>query len=271
MPYAVELLFDAEGETRVRCVWKALKAAGLSSYMVDSESRPHITLAVYDSLENQGNRCSQCNQGMESSRVHSNRARQEMYLEVEGNQDNKGCGINRGWPEESPRSRIHEIRFCKRLGEFAAKWPPFTIRFGSVGTFPMSGGTVFLAPVPSEDLLMIHRYFHCCFDDLEANEWEYYKPYMWVPHCTLSTRTADSAVPDIVRLALEKFRPFAVEIGEVSLVKFERGGYSIKPDDSPGQNSQDVLPVKSEPLKTMCSFRLGTGEKGPCSSPKYRI
>ncbi len=50
MPYAVELLFDEEGEARVRRIWEALKAAGLSAYMVESGSIPHITLAVYDSL-----------------------------------------------------------------------------------------------------------------------------------------------------------------------------------------------------------------------------
>lgn len=264
MPYAVKLLFDAEGETRVRRIWETLKAAGLSNYMVDSGSRPHIALAVYDRLKSQDSQGSRCSQGIESSQAHLNGAGQELYWEVNGSQGNHACQGNRGYADKDQWSKIHEIRFCKRLGEFAVRWAPFTIRFGSIGSFPMSGGTVFLAPVLSEDLLMIHRYFHCCFDDLKGNQWEHYRPSMWVPHCTLSTNTEDCAVPDIVRLVLEKFRPFAVEISAVSLVKFERGEHSIKSDDSPRRNLEDVLPVNSEPLETVCSFCLGTGEKGPC-------
>ncbi len=118
-------------------------------------------------------------------------------------------------------SSINEIRFCKRLGEFAARWAPFRVNFGSIGAFAQSGATVFLTPAPSEDLLMIHRHFHCSFDDFEVNEWEYYKPSLWVPHCTLSTNIEDSVAPEVIGLVLDKFRPFPVEIAAASLVRFQ--------------------------------------------------
>ncbi len=176
MPYAVELLFDEEGEARVRRIWEALKAAGLGAYMVESGSIPHITLAVYDSPSTS---------------------------------------------DTGNLSRIAEIRFFKRLGEFAARWAPFAVNFGSVGAFPQSG-TVFLAPIPSEDLLMIHRHFHCSFDDFEANGWKYYKPSLWVPHCTLSANAEDSAVPEVIRLVLGKFRPFRLRLLQRLLSGFSR-------------------------------------------------
>lgn len=51
MPFAVELLLDARAAERVRGVWEALRAAGVSSTMIDVGSKPHVTLAVYQDLE----------------------------------------------------------------------------------------------------------------------------------------------------------------------------------------------------------------------------
>ena len=218
MPYAVELLFDEEGEARVRRIWEALKAAGLSAYMVESGSIPHITLAVYDSL-------------LTSNTVNL--------------------------------SRIDEIRFCKRLGEFAARWAPFTVNFVSIGAFPQSGGTVFLTPTPSEDLLMIHGHFHCSFDDFEANEWEYYKPPFWFPHCTLSTSAEDSAVPEVIRLVLERFRPFPVEIAAASLVRFQSAVRVVESAGGAEQDMEDIQSTRSLLVDHLCTLQLGTGEKHP--------
>lgn len=217
MPYAVELLFDEEGEARVRRIWEALKAAGLGAYMVESGSIPHITLAVCDSLSTS---------------------------------------------DTGNLSRIAEIRFCKRLGEFAARWAPFAVNFGSVGAFPQSG-TVFLAPIPSEDLLMIHRHFHCSFDDFEANGWKYYKPSLWVPHCTLSANAEDSAVPEVIRLVLGKFRPFRVVIAAASLVRFQPAVRVVESVSGDEQDLEDTQSTRSLPVEHLCTLQLGTGEKHP--------
>jgi 2'-5' RNA ligase len=50
MPYAIELFFDTDADAKIRRVWDDLAMIG-SSFMRDSGARPHVSLAVYDSLD----------------------------------------------------------------------------------------------------------------------------------------------------------------------------------------------------------------------------
>lgn len=51
MPYAIEMFFDEKSDGLVRSIWKSLKEHGISSYMNDSGSIPHITLSIFDNLD----------------------------------------------------------------------------------------------------------------------------------------------------------------------------------------------------------------------------
>ncbi|MCE5321710.1 2'-5' RNA ligase family protein [bacterium] len=51
MTYAIELFLDPAGDAAVQSIWQQIKEAGISDYLSDSGSRPHITLAVYDTLD----------------------------------------------------------------------------------------------------------------------------------------------------------------------------------------------------------------------------
>lgn len=48
---AVELFFDPASDRGIRRIWRRLAAEGVSSFMEDMGSRPHISLAVYDELD----------------------------------------------------------------------------------------------------------------------------------------------------------------------------------------------------------------------------
>ena len=50
MPYAVELFLDPATEQRVRRIWERLAGIGIS-YLHGSGSRPHVSLAVCDSID----------------------------------------------------------------------------------------------------------------------------------------------------------------------------------------------------------------------------
>lgn len=50
MPYAVELFFDPGSEQRIRGIWERLAGIGIT-YLHECGSRPHLTLAVCDSIE----------------------------------------------------------------------------------------------------------------------------------------------------------------------------------------------------------------------------
>ncbi len=48
MGYAVELYFDKKSEETIKAMWKVLYDNNISKYMYESDSRPHITMTVYD-------------------------------------------------------------------------------------------------------------------------------------------------------------------------------------------------------------------------------
>lgn len=53
MEYAVELYFDKVSEEIIKSMWKVLYDKGISEFMYESNSKPHISLAVYnDKLNN---------------------------------------------------------------------------------------------------------------------------------------------------------------------------------------------------------------------------
>ena len=50
MPHAIELFFDDDSDRRIRGLWEQLAGLG-ASYMKSSGARPHLTLAVCESLD----------------------------------------------------------------------------------------------------------------------------------------------------------------------------------------------------------------------------
>ena len=130
MPYAVEMFFDKESDAQIRKIWRSLKESGISSWMEDSGSVPHVTLSVFGELD----------------------------------------------ADEADR----------RLASFAEKVSGFPLVFASIGAFPTDEGVLFLAPVVTGELLRVHNAFHDFFADLREDQWPYYLPDSWVPHCTLA-------------------------------------------------------------------------------------
>jgi len=51
VPFGVEVYFDPPGEARVRRLWSALADAGVCRLMLDLEARPHLSLALYDTID----------------------------------------------------------------------------------------------------------------------------------------------------------------------------------------------------------------------------
>jgi 2'-5' RNA ligase len=51
MGFAVELLFDTESEARIKSLWDAIAEATGNAYLLNSGSRPHLSLALFNSLE----------------------------------------------------------------------------------------------------------------------------------------------------------------------------------------------------------------------------
>ncbi|TYB31169.1 MAG: 2'-5' RNA ligase family protein [Candidatus Mcinerneyibacterium aminivorans] len=50
MAYRIELVFNEKGSNRIKSYWEMLKENKLNSYMIDSKSTPHISLAEYSDI-----------------------------------------------------------------------------------------------------------------------------------------------------------------------------------------------------------------------------
>ncbi|MBA1336299.1 MAG: hypothetical protein HPY66_2734 [Firmicutes bacterium] len=164
MPYAVELLFDKETEEYIYGIWDILHRTGLNRYMIESGGKPHITLAIYDT--------------------------------------------------------VNYPRFEERVEHFFGGVEGFPLNFSSVGMFPGGRGTVFLAPTVTSGLLDVHGRFHHAFKDHDDLAWEYYKPGLWVPHCTVSTDTDYETAIEVLNLINETFRGMTAQVNAVVIVKF---------------------------------------------------
>jgi 2'-5' RNA ligase len=54
LAYAVEMYFDVLTDSTVRGMWQSIATAGVPSPMLVGGYRPHVTLAVYDALKDDG-------------------------------------------------------------------------------------------------------------------------------------------------------------------------------------------------------------------------
>jgi len=53
MFYAIHAFFDQPTETAIKTMWKELADSGVAPYLYQSANRPHLTLAIYDTLDSQ--------------------------------------------------------------------------------------------------------------------------------------------------------------------------------------------------------------------------
>jgi|LFRM01.1.fsa_nt_gb 2'-5' RNA ligase len=164
MPYAVEMFFDKESDAQIRKIWRSLKESGISSWMEDSGSVPHVTLSVFGELD----------------------------------------------ADEADR----------RLASFAEKVSGFPLVFASIGAFPTDEGVLFLAPVVTGELLRVHNAFHDFFADLREDQWPYYLPDSWVPHCTLAINIKWEEVHKALEHVIKIYSPLCVEVDRVALVEY---------------------------------------------------
>ena len=51
MTYAINLYFDKESEKTIEHIWNELAIDGISTHMVEIDSKPHITLTIYNDLD----------------------------------------------------------------------------------------------------------------------------------------------------------------------------------------------------------------------------
>ena len=116
--------------------------------------------------------------------------------------------------------RVARTSLVALIAAWAGETPPFALHFGSVGAFPGSEGVVFVAPVVTLDMLVLHDRLHCLLEAAGLASWPHYRRGQWIPHCT----AAINLPPDRVGPALEVCRNSDVfgpgQVVGVSVVSF---------------------------------------------------
>lgn len=134
------------------------------------------------------------------------------------------------------------------VASFAEDTAAFNIRFSSIGIFPGEENIVFLAPVMTIDLLMLHERFHDRLNATGLTSDPYYLPGTWVPHCTITMeeqlpRTLETIRSIHQETVLKEYPVSDIHVVEfrpvVSLASFKLSGRRIEqsraadPDKSP--------------------------------------
>lgn len=106
------------------------------------------------------------------------------------------------------------------LAHFAAGMSAFSVHFAAVGTFPGPQGVVYLAPVVTNELLTLHKRFHAQLDAVNLAGHGYYRPGVWVPHCTVGYGLAAEQLPVAVALCRQADIFASVTVCALRLIEF---------------------------------------------------
>jgi len=161
------LFLDCETENTIRRTWSILRTRGLSSPLLRSGGKPHLTLAIWENLD--------------------------------------------------PDFILDDI------ADFAKTHRVFPVTFSSIATFGPESGTVFLGPVFTPPLIIVHDQLYRIFREVKDISEGFYRPGSWVPHCSLTlglppedlTRAIDTCM-DIISLPIKGW------IKEIGLLTFDR-------------------------------------------------
>jgi 2'-5' RNA ligase len=99
--------------------------------------------------------------------------------------------------------QIDEQALATVLEQLAKRSPPLPIKLDAIGVFPTSQGVVYLAPVVTAQLLLLHADYSAQADATGHLSHPYYRPGAWIPHCTVAHDLAPEQVGEAVRLCLQ--------------------------------------------------------------------
>jgi len=95
------------------------------------------------------------------------------------------------------------------------------LRFESISIFPTDPAVIFIAPSMTNELLTLHRNYHDLMSGFLEDEWEYYLPDKWVPHCALAMDVPKLKVSKIIEHLINEFQQFNFSIEEIGIVEFK--------------------------------------------------
>ncbi len=109
------------------------------------------------------------------------------------------------------------------LEDFARTHRAFPVTFSSIATFGPESGTVFLGPVFTPPLIIVHDQLYRIFDEVKELSAGLYRPDSWVPHCSLTLGLPPEDVPEALNICMDIINlPIKGWIKEIGLLTFDR-------------------------------------------------
>lgn len=117
---------------------------------------------------------------------------------------------------------VNQVPLEHFLYEWANRLPFIPVTFDHWGLFLAESAVLFLAPRDRARLDTIHQEFHRNAGQCLADEWEYYKPQQWVPHCTMVDHMALADLGMVAEQARQLSLPLTISLNRMALVEFGR-------------------------------------------------
>lgn len=120
------------------------------------------------------------------------------------------------WEDLKPETVLED------LIDFAGTHRSFRVTFSSIGTFGMESGTVFLGPVFTPALIIVHDQIYRIFSGVKNDSETLYRPGSWVPHCSLALGVSPQLLKPVLNACLDTVElPISGRIEEIGLLTFE--------------------------------------------------
>ena len=105
------------------------------------------------------------------------------------------------------------------LVRLAAGWSAFPVALTHVGHFPGDEGVLYYGLDTPPALVAPHAAFFAVLRRHASGVWEYYRPGLWVPHCTLAYGLAPDQMVAAIAVASQVALPMPCHLVEVILVR----------------------------------------------------
>lgn len=113
-------------------------------------------------------------------------------------------------------SKLDIDAFIYSLDSYLQDKKSIELSFPSIGSFTGSG-TLFYAPVMTDELFSFHEDYHTHFKDFHDSQ-SLYNPGHWIPHCTIANRLSIEKLLEAFRFCTSKKLTMIGQIQEIAVI-----------------------------------------------------
>jgi len=110
-------------------------------------------------------------------------------------------------------------RACDELRKAASNIAPFPVTFQSIGMFTHPGMHLFLTPVVTQELLALHKSLFEQFSFCDCEQYAYYRPGQWVPHCTVCPAQNADELARAAGILTQAHEPFTAQVTHLAWIE----------------------------------------------------